>query len=134
MEAFLLLLIVFIWTPPHFWPLAIHRREEYAKAEIPMLPITHGVAFTKQQILLYSVMLLAVSLMPFMIQMSGYLYLGGAVLLGLGFIYHAFKLWRSDDNRHAMKTFGYSIVYLSLLFALLLVDHYLVMLVPQLSS
>ncbi|WP_428607703.1 heme o synthase [Sedimenticola sp.] len=134
MEAFLLLLIVFVWTPPHFWPLAIHRRKEYARASIPMLPVTHGVAFTKQQILIYSLMLLAVSLMPFMIHMSGYLYLAGAFALGLGFVYHAFKLWKSTDNRHAMKTFGYSIVYLSLLFALLLADHYLVLIIPELGS
>jgi protoheme IX farnesyltransferase len=134
LEAFLLLMIIFIWTPPHFWPLAIHRQKEYARANIPMLPITHGVAFTKQQILLYSLMLLAVSLMPFMIHMSGYLYLLGAVILGVMFIGHAFKLWRSSDNKHAMKTFGFSIVYLSLLFTLLLVDHYLVIYFPGLGS
>lgn len=134
LEAFLLLLIVFIWTPPHFWPLAIHRRKEYARASIPMLPVTHGVDFTKQQILLYSLMLLAVSLMPFVVHMSGYLYLAGAVVLGVLFVYHAFVLWRSNDNRHAMKTFGYSIIYLSLLFALLLLDHYLVLLMPGLGA
>lgn len=134
LEAFLLLLIVFVWTPPHFWPLAIHRRREYARASIPMLPVTHGVAFTKQQILLYSLMLLAVSLLPFVIHMSGYLYLAGASLLGLGFIYHAFVLWRSADDRHAMRTFGYSILYLGLLFALLLLDHYLVLLMPGLGA
>ncbi|PLX61711.1 heme o synthase [Sedimenticola selenatireducens] len=134
LDAFLLLLIVFIWTPPHFWPLAIHRRQEYARASIPMLPVTHGVDFTKQQILLYSLMLLAVSLMPFVIHMSGYLYLAGAFALGVGFVYHAFVLWRSDDNHHAMKTFGYSIVYLSLLFVLLLVDHYLLLLLPGLGA
>jgi len=124
-EAFLLLLIIFVWTPPHFWPLAIHRRDDYAKARIPMLPVTHGIEFTKQQVLIYSVMLLAVSLLPFIIHMSGHLYLAGALLLGCGFIYHAFRLWRSEGRRHAMQTFGYSIVYLSLLFALLLADHYL---------
>lgn len=134
LEAFLLLLIIFVWTPPHFWPLAIHRREEYARASVPMLPVTHGVDFTKQQIVIYSLMLLAVSLMPFMIHMSGYLYLLGALLLGGGFIYHAFVLWRSDGNRHAMKTFGYSIFYLSMLFALLLTDHYLTLLFPVLGS
>ena len=134
MEAFLLLMIIFVWTPPHFWPLAIHRRDEYARASIPMLPVTHGVAFTKQQILLYSLMLLAVSLMPFIIHMSGYLYLAGAFLLGIGFIYHAFVLWKSDGNKHAMKTFGYSIVYLSLLFSLLLIDHYLVLFFPILGA
>jgi protoheme IX farnesyltransferase len=126
MEAFLLLLIVFVWTPPHFWPLAVHRREEYARAGIPMLPVTHGIEFTKLQVLIYSLMLFAVSLMPFLIHMSGYLYLASAVLLGIGFVYHAFRFWRATgSSEHAMKTFGYSIVYLSLLFASLLGDHYL---------
>jgi len=125
LEPFLLLLIVFVWTPPHFWPLAICRREEYARANLPMLPVTHGIRFTKQQIMIYSLMLLAVSYMPFMIHMSGYLYLAAATVLGLGFIYHAWMLLRSEGDRHAMKTFGYSIVYLSLLFAFLLADHYL---------
>ncbi|MCU7797270.1 MAG: heme o synthase [Candidatus Thiodiazotropha sp. (ex Myrtea spinifera)] len=125
LESFLLLLIIFVWTPPHFWPLAIHRREDYAKADIPMLPVTHGIDFTKQQILIYSIMLLAVSLLPFVIQMSGYLYLAGAMLLGIGFIRHSIKLLRSNGRDHAMKTFGYSIIYLSLLFTLLLADHYL---------
>lgn len=129
LESFLLLLIVFVWTPPHFWPLAIHRRDDYAKADVPMLPVTHGIDFTKQQVLLYSVMLLAVSLLPFAIHMSGYLYLAGASLLGLGFIRHALILLRSEGREHAMKTFGYSILYLSLLFTLLLADHYLQILV-----
>ncbi|MEJ2619208.1 MAG: heme o synthase [Candidatus Thiodiazotropha sp.] len=123
-EAFLLMLIIFVWTPPHFWPLAIHRRDDYAKAEIPMLPVTHGIDFTKQQILIYSIMLLAVTLLPFVVDMSGYLYLCGAIALGLGFIYHAIKLLQSPGRNHAMKTFGYSILYLSLLFTLLLTDHY----------
>jgi heme o synthase len=127
LEAFLLLLIIFVWTPPHFWPLAIHRRDDYAKAHIPMLPVTHGIAFTKQQVLIYSVMLLAVSLLPFAIHMSGYLYLAGALPLGMVFIYHAVKLLRSEGRTHAMRTFAFSILYLSLLFTLLLVDHYLVM-------
>jgi protoheme IX farnesyltransferase len=105
--------------------LAIHRREDYAKARIPMLPVTHGIEFTTQQVLIYTVMLLAVSLLPFIIHMSGLLYLTGALLLGSGFVYHAYKLWRSAGRQHAMQTFGYSIVYLSLLFALLLADHYL---------
>ena len=129
-EAFLLLLIIFVWTPPHFWPLAIHRRDDYARAEVPMLPVTHGIDFTKQQVLIYTVMLLAVTLLPFAIHMSSYLYLGGALLLGGGFIYHAWKLLRSEGAQHAMKTFGYSIVYLSLLFTLLLADHYLRLLAP----
>lgn len=125
-EAFLLLLIIFVWTPPHFWPLAIHRRDDYAKADIPMLPVTHGIDFTKQQIVIYSIMLLAVTLLPFVVHMSGYLYLFGAIALGAGFVYHAVKLLRSEGRNHAMKTFTYSILYLSLLFTLLLVDHYLV--------
>lgn len=125
MESILLLLIIFVWTPPHFWPLAIHRKEDYARAGLPMLPVTHGVEFTKQQILIYAIMLLAVSLLPFVIHMSGLLYLVGALALGLGFIYNALKMMRSEGKEHAMKTFGFSIVYLSLLFALLLVDHYL---------
>ncbi|MEN8213401.1 MAG: heme o synthase [Pseudomonadota bacterium] len=129
-EAFLLLLIIFVWTPPHFWPLAIHRRDDYARANVPMLSVTHGIDFTKQQVLIYAVMLLAVSLMPFVIHMSGYLYLAGALLLGGGFIYHALKLLRSDGSEHAMKTFGYSIFYLSMLFTLLLLDHYLALLLP----
>lgn len=127
-EAFLLLLIIFVWTPPHFWPLAIHRRDDYAKADVPMLPVTHGIDFTKQQVLIYSLMLLAVSLLPFAIHMSGYIYLAGALLLGIGFIKHAVKLLRSEGRDHAMKTFAFSILYLSLLFTLLLVDHYFVML------
>jgi heme o synthase len=129
-EAFLLLLIIFVWTPPHFWPLAIHRRDDYAKADIPMLPVTHGIEFTKQQIMIYSIMLLAVSLLPFVIHMSGYLYLVGALMLGCGFIYHAYKLLRSEGREHAMKTFAFSILYLSLLFTLLLADHYLDLLIP----
>lgn len=123
-EALLLLLIIFVWTPPHFWPLAVHRREEYARAGIPMLPVTHGIAFTKLQVLIYSLMLFIVSLTPFLIKMSGLIYLGVAVLLNTGFVYHAFRFWRSEGSQHAMQTFGYSILYLSLLFAALLIDHY----------
>jgi heme o synthase len=125
LEAFLLLLIIFVWTPPHFWPLAIHRRDDYAKADVPMLPVTHGIDFTKQQVLIYTMMLLAVTLLPFAIHMSGYLYLAGALLLGIGFIRHALILLRSEGREHAMQTFGFSIPYLSLLFTLLLADHYL---------
>jgi protoheme IX farnesyltransferase len=124
-EALLLFLIIFIWTPPHFWALAIRRREEYAKADIPMLPVTHGVYFTKIQILLYTILLFIVTLVPFLIQMSGLIYLAGAVSLGIGFLYYAIKLYRDDEpNVIAMKTFGYSIFYLSVLFGFLLVDHY----------
>lgn len=124
-EALLLFLVIFIWTPPHFWALAIKRRDEYAKANIPMLPVTHGVAFTKLQILLYTILLLAVSVMPFVIQMSGLIYLSGALSLGIGFLYYAYKLYVAEDyNQIAMNTFIYSIKYLSLLFAFLLADHY----------
>lgn len=123
-EALLLFLIIFIWTPPHFWALAIRRKDDYARAGLPMLPVTHGIRFTKQQVLLYTLMLLAVTLIPFMIKMTGLIYLAGAIALGIGFIYHAHKLYRSEGDGHAMKTFGYSIFYLSALFAFLLCDHY----------
>lgn len=124
-EGLLLVLLIFVWTPPHFWALAIKRRDEYARAGIPMLPVTHGVRYTKLQVLIYSLMLLTVSLMPFLVHMSGPLYLAGALGLGAGFVYHATRLLRSDGDGHAMKTFGYSIVYLTSLFGFLLADHYL---------
>jgi protoheme IX farnesyltransferase len=124
-HALLLFLIIFIWTPPHFWALAIHRRDEYAKVDIPMLPVTHGVPFTRLQILLYTVMLLVVSVLPFVFRMSGPFYLVGALLLGAGFLYYAILLMKGDDESIAMKTFGYSIWYLMAMFTLLLVDHYL---------
>ncbi|HEX6827963.1 MAG TPA: heme o synthase [Burkholderiales bacterium] len=109
-EALLLFLIIFVWTPPHFWSLAIRRRAEYAKAGIPMLPVTHGVRMTKLQILLYTVLLVAVTLLPFVTQMSGLIYLAGAIALGIGFLRSAILLYRSDSEAQAMKTFGYSIV------------------------
>jgi len=124
-EALLLFLVIFIWTPPHFWALAIRRRKEYAAAGVPMLPVTHGVEFTKLNILLYTLMLVAVTLLPFAIQMSGLLYLSGALALGIGFVWHAWRLYSTDGDAHSMKTFGYSIFYLSALFAFLLADHYL---------
>jgi len=124
-HALLLFLIIFIWTPPHFWALAIHRREEYAKVDIPMLPVTHGVPFTRLQILLYTIMLLVVSVLPFAMHMSGPFYLFGALLLGGGFLYYALLLMKGNDESVAMKTFGFSIWYLMAIFALLLVDHYL---------
>lgn len=123
-EALLLFLIIFVWTPPHFWALAIRRRKEYEKAGVPMLPVTHGVEFTKAQILLYSLLLLIVTLVPFVINMTGLIYLAGALGLGCMFIYHAWKLFRGKNDDHAMKTFAYSIVYLNGLFVFLLIDHY----------
>jgi protoheme IX farnesyltransferase len=122
-HALLLFLIIFVWTPPHFWALAIHRRQEYAEVDIPMLPVTHGVEFTRLQILLYTVLLLVVSVLPFVTHMSGWVYLVGAVALGLEFLRHALRLMR--NNAAAMPAFGYSIVYLMGIFALLLVDHYI---------
>ncbi len=124
-HALLLFLIVFIWTPPHFWALAIHRREEYAKVDIPMLPVTHGVPFTRLQILLYTIMLIIVSVLPYVTHMSGLFYLVGALLLGGGFLYYAILLMKGDDESIAMKTFGYSIWYLMAMFTILLVDHYI---------
>ncbi len=123
-EALLLFLIIFVWTPPHFWALAIRRREEYAKVNVPMLPVTHGVKFTKHHILLYTLLLFAVTLMPFAIKMSGTIYLAGALALGIGFLYYAIKLCCTDSDHLAMKTFGYSIFYLSALFGFFLLDHY----------
>ncbi|CAK0779372.1 Protoheme IX farnesyltransferase [Gammaproteobacteria bacterium] len=121
----LLVLLIFVWTPPHFWALAIKRREEYARANIPMLPVTHGIPFTKHQIFVYTLMLLAVSLMPFATHMSGLFYLVVAVVLGLGFVYHAWRLLYSEGDGWAMRTFAYSIIYLTSIFAALLIDHYL---------
>jgi protoheme IX farnesyltransferase len=124
-EAFTLVLIIFIWTPPHFWALAIHRREEYAKAEIPMLPVTHGEEFTKTNILYYTVLLLLAAWLPFVIRMSGLVYLVSASLLGMIFLLYAVRLKYFPHESLPMKTFGYSITYLFLLFIALLVDHYI---------
>ncbi|HFE48856.1 MAG TPA: protoheme IX farnesyltransferase [Chromatiaceae bacterium] len=124
-EALLLFLIIFTWTPPHFWALAIHREKEYAKAGVPMLPTTHGLAHTRIQVLLYTILLFLVTLLPYAVGLSGGFYLGGAVVLGLGFLVYAWQLYRNSLPGIAMKTFGYSIVYLMALFAFLLVDHYL---------
>ena len=126
-EPLLLVLIIFAWTPPHFWALAIHRKAEYAKADIPMLPVTHGEHYTKVHILLYTCVLLAVSLLPFAIHMSGPLYLACAVLLGLRFLHWAWVLYRGVRPHAAIKTFKYSVWYLFLLFIALLVDHYLLL-------
>ena len=123
--ALLLFLIVFIWTPPHFWALAIHRAEEYAKVDVPMLPVTHGLPFTRLQILLYTIILFVVTLVPYLIGMCGLIYLAGAVVLGGGFLYYAIQMLRFPENtKLPMKTFGYSINYLMVLFTILLVDHY----------
>ncbi|HIF54129.1 MAG TPA: protoheme IX farnesyltransferase [Methylococcaceae bacterium] len=122
--ALLLFLIIFVWTPPHFWALAVAKREEYAKAQIPMLPVTHGAKFTRLQILLYTVLLLIVTLLPYLTGMSGFIYLGTALVLGIMFIYYAIQMMRNDDNKLAMKTFFFSINYLMILFAALLLDHY----------
>ena len=124
-HALLLVLIIFAWTPPHFWALAIHRREEYASVDIPMLPVTHGVAFTKLHIMLYTVMMFVITLLPFATLMSGPLYLVGAVVLGGIFLYHSGRLLWGSDSRAPMDTFRYSIIYLMLLFVVMLLDHYL---------
>jgi len=126
-EPLLLMLIIFAWTPPHFWALAIHRKEEYAKADIPMLPVTHGEHYTKLHILLYTLVLLAVSLLPYVIHMSGPLYLVCALGLGVRFLQWAWVLYRGSRPHAAIKTFKYSIGYLFVLFIALLVDHYLLL-------
>ena len=123
-DALLLFLIIFIWTPPHFWALALYRAPEYAKVGIPMLPVTHGNAYTRLQILFYTVLLTAVTVLPFATRMSGWFYLVGALLLNAGFLYYAWRLHRHYTDELARKTFGYSIQYLTALFALLLIDHY----------
>jgi len=123
-DALLLFLIIFVWTPPHFWALALYRYKDYEKAGIPMLPVTHGQKFTRLNILLYTLLLCAVSIMPFAVHMSGWLYLTGVVVLNAVFVYYAVKLYRNYNDLLARKTFTYSIQYLAMLFALMLVDHY----------
>jgi|TARA_B110000093_G_scaffold182110_1_gene227864 protoheme IX farnesyltransferase len=126
--ALLLFLIVFIWTPPHFWALAIHRRDEYKKAQVPMLPVTHGLEFTRVQILLYTVLLLLVTLLPYLTGMSGVIYLISAATLGALFLGYSIKIFLEPDNpKIAFKTFKYSVNYLMVLFVALLIDHYLLM-------
>ncbi|MFT4797728.1 MAG: protoheme IX farnesyltransferase [Candidatus Azotimanducaceae bacterium] len=120
----LLVLIIFAWTPPHFWALAIERKEEYRKVDVPMLPVTHGVAYTKLHILLYTIIMIIVSIMPFLIGMSNLLYLASALVLGAGFLYWSLVLFKTDNRKAPMATFRYSITYLGLLFVALLVDHY----------
>ena len=124
-EALLLFLIIFLWTPPHFWALALYRVEDYRRAGLPMLPVTHGNAFTRLQVFLYTVVLFAGCLLPFVVGMSGYLYLLAAVILGLGFCGYGWALLRNYTDALARKTFRFSLIHLSLLFAALLVDHYL---------
>jgi protoheme IX farnesyltransferase len=121
----LLVLIIFVWTPPHFWALAIARYEEYAVAKIPMLPVTHGIRFTKLSILLYTILLTVVSIAPFVAEMSGYFYLIATLILDAIFLFYVVKLWRQDSKKVAMQTFRYSIIYLMLLFVVLLIDHFL---------
>lgn len=122
--ALLLFLLIFVWTPPHFWALAIARRDEYAKVNIPMLPVTHGTEFTRLHILFYTILLFIVTLLPYLTGMSGLIYLIPSALLSLGFIYFAIKMMLTKEDKTAMQTFAYSIVYLMLLFAVLLFDHY----------
>lgn len=128
----LLVLIIFAWTPPHFWALAVHRRKEYANADIPMLPVTHGEHYTKVHILLYTLILLAVSMLPFITGMLGVLYLAGALLLGLTFVYYAVRMLLSDQPNLGLATFRFSIVYLMVLFVVMLLDHYLIPVSSQL--
>ena len=123
-HALLLVLIIFAWTPPHFWALAIHRKEEYALVDVPMLPVTHGDQFTKLHILLYTIIMFLITLLPYATRMSGALYLAGAVILGARFLYWAIVLMRGSNERAAILTFKYSINYLMLLFLVMLVDHY----------
>lgn len=124
-HALLLVLIIFLWTPPHFWALAIFRRDDYARALVPMLPVTHGVEYTRWQILLYTILLVAFTVMPWAIGMSGVFYLGGALVLGAVFLWYAWRMLDPPDEFFAMRMFNYSVVYLMALFAFLLVDHWL---------
>jgi len=124
-DALLLFLIIFAWTPPHFWALALYRKKEYAKAGVPMLPVTHGDRFTRLHVLLYTLILVAVSMLPFTTRMSGLIYLASALALGGIFLWYAVRIYVDYSDRLAQKTFRYSIIYLSLLFAALLIDHYL---------
>lgn len=126
-EPLVLFLIIFLWTPPHFWALALYRVEDYRKSGLPMLPVTHGSDFTRLHILLYTLILFAACLLPYLLRMNGWLYLVAAVLLNAGFVAHAWRLWRSYSDALARKTFRFSLIHLSLLFAAMLVDHYLIM-------
>jgi len=125
-EALILFLIIFLWTPPHFWALALYRVEDYRKSGLPMLPVTHGNEFTRLQILLYTIVLFAACLMPFVYGMSSWLYLAAALALSAGFTWYGFRLWREYSDALARQTFRFSLIHLSVLFAALLVDHYLI--------
>jgi len=124
-NSLLLFLIIYTWTPPHFWALAIHRRDEYAKVDVPMLPVTHGIQYTRLQVLLYTIIMFVITLLPYLTRMSGLFYLVGAVIFGGIFLKYAIQMQSGKNPRIAMKTFGYSIIYLMIIFALLLIDHYL---------
>ncbi|MCE9640853.1 MAG: heme o synthase, partial [Betaproteobacteria bacterium] len=123
-QALLLFLIIFAWTPPHFWALALYRKQEYAKAGVPMLPVTHGDKFTRLHVLFYTVILIAVTLLPYATRMSGLIYVVAAIVLGGVFLYYAIRIYRDYSDRLAQTTFRYSILYLTLMFAALLLDHY----------
>ena len=125
-HALLLVLIIFVWTPPHFWALAIYRKDEYAKESIPMLPVTHGVTFTKLQIVLYTIILFIVSMLPYVVLMSGEIYLYSALILSTIFLYYSINLYFSNDEEDAMKTFQFSIYYIFLIFLALLIDHFVI--------
>lgn len=124
-NALILFLIIYAWTPPHFWALAIHRRHDYAAADIPMLPVTHGVQFTRWHILFYTILLIIVTILPFLTGMSGLLYLSGVTVLNIGFLWYVLRMLSGKDESLPMQTFSYSIIYLMLLFVFLLADHYL---------
>ena len=124
-NALLLVLIIFVWTPPHFWALAIYRKEDYARESIPMLPVTHGVRFTKLQIILYTVLLVLVSLLPYIVLMSGNIYLFSALVLGIFYLYSSIKMYLTDDEEYPMTSFKYSIYYIFLIFFALLIDHFI---------
>ncbi|MFM2009121.1 MAG: hypothetical protein RIR02_1071 [Pseudomonadota bacterium] len=124
MQAWILVLIIFVWTPPHFWSLALYRRDDYAKSGLPMLPITHGLAFTQFQILLYTIVLVATTMLPFAVKMSGLIYLASASILGIIYLWYAWRMYKHYSDLIARQAFTYSIIYLSILFVALLVDHY----------
>lgn len=126
-HALLLFIIIFLWTPPHFWALAVARREDYESVSIPMLPVTHGADYTRLQIVLYTILLVLSTLLPYLTRMSGLFYLGGVLVLNAAFLYYAVRLWRTADDELALRTFGFSVFYLLALFVFLLIDHYLPM-------